>query len=580
MRDSPFTGKGYRFRETPPPATLMEEILATLSDFTEQEREILLKRFGSGTTPQTLQRIADSYGLTRQRILQILNEISHCWKKAPYWNTLVKEVYALLNGRDSPLSLSDAGELEPWLADLESRAVFVQNLINTLCDGHLYVLEIDRVFYFGRIDQTAWDDTIVAAKKLLKKSTSRFWDEETAPVFVKRQLPETAQELGSMLWDKSSALCHFSDLSEEGPRKLVAYGRSAEAAVKAVLSESEEPLYYTEIAERVRNRGKRITIKRTSNAAANVGFLFAPGTFGLKRHIPFTEEEMVQLCTKVEALIMTKPSYRQWHVDEVLKDLRRDPNIESLQGPRKHHYGESSKSSWGVAGSAHEGSKNKFSAESDRYERPLTKYLLEIALRKSQFLRSLGRMTWVAAGKDTEDLKRISIHDSVVALIERAGHPLEVGEIKKKLIEVRGVGKYFNIFPKDPLVRIGPNFWGINDRDVPWSRAKQEYLIEELVSALKKKAQIQPEIELTSEDWTEDFLQAATASKVEFLADEVVCMLDLEGPRPEFPIFVNYSAADAFLSIAAQDPRIRLTQGKKVRLAVPKEMQGPLFPAE
>ena len=567
MKDH-FSAPVYR-NELPRPSTFVEHIDVTLSAFKRQDQVILKKRFGYENAPQTLQKIADSYGRTRQRVLQILCELVERWKAETYWDTLVEEVYELLAGRDKPLSLSEAGERNPWLSGLESRMVFIQNVLNEMCDGRVYILKIDGIYFFGRINQAVWDSKFAEAKKLLEKNTGRFWDEVTAPLFVKNILPKNAQEFGSLLWEKSSKLCHFSSVSE-GPLTLVSYGRSAESMVRALLEESETPLYYTEIARRAQKRGKSLTLRRTSNAAANVGFLFAPGTFGLNRHVPLSEEEMLRICAKAETTIMSGPSDRQWHVDELLDRLleenqdivRIKMRLEQEHGRKEQYSGEFASES---------------DKDSDEYVPELDKYMLDFILGKSWFLRSLGRMTWVVDGEETKHLKRISIHESIVEMLERAGCPMKVGSIRGKLARVRGVGEYFNVFPKDPLVRIGPNAWGLNDRDVPWSHAEQKALIDNLVDALKKrqaelKEKAKVRMRINGGNGANEEVRVENA---DFSVREVVQMLYLEKHKIDFPGNVEFSAGDAFLSLAIRDPRLKLTQGKKIGLAVP-ESQGPL----
>jgi len=72
-------------------------------------------------------------------------------------------------------------------------------------------------------------------------------------------------------------------------------------------------------------------------------------------------------------------------------------------------------------------------------------------------------MTWIAAAADTDDQSRIDVHQAVVAIVQAAGHPLSTGEIKERLTAVRGVNEFFQIFPIDPLIRVQPGRWGIND---------------------------------------------------------------------------------------------------------------------
>ena len=67
-------------------------------------------------------------------------------------------------------------------------------------------------------------------------------------------------------------------------------------SLRRFLAESNTPLHYTEIAERARIReGRSLDARRAHNAAANVGYLFARGTYGLARHVPLSDEQMSQI---------------------------------------------------------------------------------------------------------------------------------------------------------------------------------------------------------------------------------------------------------------------------------------------
>ena len=146
-------------------------------------------------------------------------------------------------------------------------------------------------------------------------------------------------------------------------------------------------------------------------------------------------------------------------------------------------------------------------------------------------LRSLKKMTWVAVGADTEDQSRIDIHQAVVAIVQAAGRPLSTGEIKERLTAVRGVNEFFQIIPIDPLIRLQPGQWGINDRDIRLSRYEQRELVERLADILDEK-------------------------QSGIHASELPSVLPFQDCAP-----------DAFLSIASQDSRFKIAQGRYVYLA-------------
>ena len=91
---------------------------------------------------------------------------------------------------------------------------------------------------------------------------------------------------------------------------------------------------------------------------------------------------------------------------------------------------------------------------------------------------------------------------------------------------------WFDSFPEVvPLVRLRPGIWGINDRDVPLSSEEQAGLVEELIQILEEKQR---------------GIHASELSEGLLLKD---------------------CPPDAFLSLAAQDGRLKIAQGRYVYLA-------------
>lgn len=477
----------------PESSHFLTEVRRSLLTFSVRERDVLIRRLGFETTPETLQEVADDYGVTRERIRQIEASATKRWIRESSWDDILEQkISQLMIGRSFPLPVAGIEAIDAWFEGVSVHRVFFRNLVQTVCSDRIHTLHIDGLYYFSLMAQETWGRTVSEASGLLSSGAGREWSEDYARSLVHGLLPDNAKEFATILWDKSSGLCHFST-SPDGLRVLTSYGRGADQVVEAILAESDTPLHYTEIAERAKMRdGRGLDIRRAHSAAANIGFLFARGTYGLARHVPLSDEQITQVRTEAEDIVCSEALGRQWHTSEILSEIseRMDGGIESLD-----------------------------------------KYLLDIALLKSSMLRPLGKMTWIAAGVDTEDQSRIDVHQAVVAIVQSAGCPLSTSEIKERLTAVRGVNEFFQISPVDPLIRVQPGLWGINDRDVPFSREEQRELIEQLVRLLEEKQSGIHGSELSG----------------------VLPLLDCP--------------TDAFLSIASQDDRLRIAQGRYVYLA-------------
>ena len=472
---------------------LLTEVRRSLLSFSDRERNVLVRRLGFETAPETLQEVADDYDISRERIRQIEARATKKWIRESSWDDILEQkISRLLIGRSFPLPVAGVEAIDPWFEGVSSHRVFFRNLFQVVCNDRIHMVEIDDLYYFSLMTQEIWERTVGEAKALLSTGAGQQWSEDYARSLVHGLPPDTAKEFGTLLWDKSSSLCHFS-VAEDGSRILASYGRGADQLVEAILAESDAPLHYTEIAERARIReGRSLDARQAHSAATNVGYLFARGTYGLARHVPLSDEQLSQVCGEAEDIVCSEVLGRQWHTSEILSEIS-----ERVDG--------------GFDG--------------------LDKYVLDIALAGSSMLRSLGKMTWVAATADTDDQTRIDVHQAIIAIVKAAGRPLNTSEIKERLTAVRGVNDVFQISPIDPLIRVEPGVWGINDRDIPLSRDEQRQLIRGLVHLLQQK---------------QKGIHASEISGVVPLRD---CPLD------------------AFLSIATQDGRLKIAQGRYLYLA-------------
>ncbi len=433
----------------PESGNMLTGVRRSLMAFSDRQRDILVRRLGFESTPKTLQELAEDYGITRERIRQIEARATKKWKRESSWDDILEQkITRLLIGRSFPLPVAGVEAIDDWFDGMSAHGVFFRNVVQSICGDRINVIPIDGLYYFSLMTNETWKRSVSEASALLSSGVGQEWSDDYARSLVHGLLPDKAQEFGTLLWDKAAHLCHFST-AEDGSRILTGYGRGADHLVEVILSESDTPLHYTEIAVRARSRnGRNLDAKRAHSAAANVSFLFAPGTYGLMRHLPLSDKQMSRIRSEAEDIVFAEDPQRQWHSSEILREIseRMDDGFDSLD-----------------------------------------KYILNIALSGSEMLRHLGKMTWVVAADDTDDQSRIDIHQAVVAIIQAAGRPLSTGEIKERLTAVRGVNEFFQIFPIDPLLRTQPGMWGINDRDVPISRKEQQQLVEQLVRCLAEK---------------------------------------------------------------------------------------------
>lgn len=398
------------------------EIHRTLGTLEEREREILTRRMGFERPQETLQSIAEYFDLTRERIRQIEAKVIKTVIRDASWDDLLTgKLGGLLSDREYPLPVLGIDAADPWFQGFGARADTLGYLISNFCRGSCGIITVDGIDYLSHIQQTDWDAAVYEASRALEFSAGKGWTKSHCQALVRPILREEAKEFRALLWQKAADRCHFTR-SASGDLILTSFGRSIEQIVEAVLADAEQPLHYSEIATRAEARAAREVDARTVyNAAASVGILLGPGTYGARRHIDVVDIDAVRQAA--ENIILRGVIDRQWHASEILLTLQ---------------------------------SRGQAPADMD-------KYVLDYILSLSSALRSLGRMVWVNVASDANE--RVDIRKTVIELLEEAGKPLSYGEIYDKLVEVRGLNPGFQIHPGPPLARLDDGRWGLAHRD-------------------------------------------------------------------------------------------------------------------
>ncbi len=425
--------------------SLFEAIQRSLQDSPERERDIVFRRMGLFSSSETLQQIADGYNITRERVRQLENKTVKHMVRTEYWDDLLTlKLDQILRDRNFPIPVSGIEAIDAWFEGISERGDALQYILENVCDVKVRVICINGVDYFSLLDQEKWEQAVREAKGILSAGAGKDWSKEHCEALVSGLVPEDAREFRSFLWDEASKLCHFA-VDDTGQEVLTTYGRGAEQSIQAILMSSERPLHFTEIAEiATKTTGREVDVRRAHHAAAEVGLLFGRGTYGVDRHLPLTMDEMDSLAESALEIVQAGPDARQWHTNEILSVL-------SEQGQA-----------------------------SDKVD----KYILDLALHRSGGLDRLGRMVWVT---NIDASARIDLRQAIIAFLKDEGRPLKTKEIRQRLVALRGVNEHFQIPAADPLIRIGPGFWGLNDRDIAIKRSEQPSLIDEVVSKLKQR---------------------------------------------------------------------------------------------
>lgn len=429
-------------------STLLAQIHRTLSSCDQRSGDILSRRMGLNRPSETLQEIADTYGVTRERVRQIEAKTIQRIIRFERWDDLLTlKIRILLTDRTYPLPVLGLEVVDGWFIGLSDQVEALRYTLANFCEGRVSIVQISGVEYIGFLTQGEWQSALAEAQQTLMYASENGLIESELRRLLAPIIPEKAGEFRALLWEEATRHCHFC-MNEQGERILVSHGRGVEHAVQAILFDAERPLHYTEIAERVSDRLKRpIEVRRAHNAAATVGILMGRGIFGAEKHLGLTSMQIADVAEEASSIILNGPEGKQWHAAEVLAVL----------------------------------------TERSLASETLDKYAIDYCLRSGKGLQGLGRMAWRAAADAMQSSNRLEMRQAIETVLMEAGKPLSTADLRQRLVALRGVNDIFQFSTADPLIRLGPGLWGLNDRDVPIARAEQRELFDDIVSALQTR---------------------------------------------------------------------------------------------
>lgn len=427
--------------------TLIDAVQRSLSTLADRERDILTRRMGFNCEPETLAEIGESYGITRERIRQIEAKVVDRLIRMEIWDDiLAAKLSAMLAQREFPLPLIGAEALDPWFSGVAHHRQAVGYVIANMCEAKVSLVDIDGVEYLSFLNQDQWREIVATARRLLASGVDQNWTEDECRNHLMLLVPAEAREFGAILWDIASKWCHFAD--DGGARVLISYGRGVDQIVEAVLLESDSPLHYTDITIQASARaGRALDERRVHNAAAEVGYLFGAGTYGMVKHLSVSRREWEGFAEEAAEIVAEAEHDRQWHASELVDLLRqRDVGLP------------------------------------DSFD----KYQMDIALKETASLQTLGRMVWVREDS-SNDKARVDIRQAVIAILQRAGGPLSTADLRQRVVAVRGINLGMQFHVSDPLIKLESDLWALNDRDISLKRPEQQAFLDRVVASLRAR---------------------------------------------------------------------------------------------
>ena len=422
-----------------------------LDSLKEKDRRVIECRTGYNGQVMTLEAVGELIGLTRERIRQIQKRYVGRIIKREYWDDCIAyKIGQLLIDRTAPLYLEMLEIEDPWFRGFMGNYSHLASIIELFSKNEIRVIKINGASVVTRIKADAWDYLVTNLRKSLKdKAEEGGWTRQDIEITLSTELSQNgAEELFPLLWGEFEGSLQFE--SEESDAKLIGFGKSAEAAVSAVLARAEKPLHYSEIAERAAEiYGKPVSERLAHNASPRLGAkLYGRGVYGLPHHNPIPDRMCKNLQLIVAKMIQDGPLMKQWHCAEIISRLKK--RFPALPVELDH-------------------------------------YLLNIILENVENVSYLNRMVWARSDSGQSADDRVDMADAFTRILEDNGGPLKGKELKDRLSQIRGVVENLQIQPNDRMIQIGPDFWGLIDRDIGGSTSTIEEKLNSLHEILNTR---------------------------------------------------------------------------------------------
>ena len=420
-----------------------------LSEMLDTHRQVIEYRTGYNCVAMTLEAVGKRMGVTRERVRQIQKKYVKNIIEKEFWDDCIAlKIGQLLIERANPLYLEMLEIEDPWFEGFMGNYQHLAAIIELFSENEIRIVNINGASVVTRIKADDWEDCVSHFRKSLKdKAKDGSWTRHDLAMTFRAGLSEKgAVELLPFMWDEFNSMLQFDGEGDEA--KLLTFGVSAESTVQAVLLQAECPLHYTEVAVRATELfGRTVDERLAQNALVRQGAkLFGRGIYGLEKFNPISPRMCNNICLVVINLMYAGPLMKQWHANEILTALQ-----------------------------------SKYSALPEE----LDIYILNIILGNTVKLVYLNRLVWCRSDSNQSSYDRIDMADAFIRILEENGEPLKGKEIKERLAGIRGVSKNLQLQPTERMIQIGPDFWGLVERDIGGTQVENQIKLDKIFDHLQ-----------------------------------------------------------------------------------------------
>jgi hypothetical protein len=409
-------------------STLAQAVRATLVSMPGggyRRYAIFAARLGMDRPARTLREVGDLFGLTHERVRQIVAGLFSYLRREPATRAVRAVVGRVLKERVC-VTVAELAEQVPWLSDGLAGDALAE-LVAGLCPSYVWryeglpLIALPPTAVVETVVHRWMDETVHASRSFVESDAMLRLAERFA---AESGLPALARTLVTLARKRADAR----------RRTFAQFVRELVAARTTVVTVEE-------VADAAHRAGYSPSSGLTRNTLAAVEGVYPVGrsAYGVRAQI-FPRIELLHeavAMTLAEAVSASAP--RQWHADELLKLVGEAYGAGGLR----------------AVGDAHR---------------------LAVLLRERSSLRYLGRMVFTASESESP---RLDMMDIVREVLRSAGGPLRAAALLDRVRERRGIGTFSSMIIFGRLVEVARGVWGLPERDVPLSASERKKLADD-----------------------------------------------------------------------------------------------------
>jgi len=429
------------------------------------DRLVLGHRAGFFGPAPTLRELGETFHLTRERIRQIEARAIAKLKRRGWWiEACEARLEQVLAG--AVLSLDEIEAADPFFEGLEERIESFRFFLKELSSRRLFVVDWDSRSLLGTAPPRAWNAAFQALSNGLASRTYPMEQAELDGCFEEAatDLPRGARRY---LEERIRPLLFV----DEAQGVVTGFGRSRIAEVTAFLRASPTPVRVGEIVERF-GRG----------ALPDDVVFVDRGLVGLPHHLPDYERWSERLPPVCASSMRSIAPERQFTTSELVENLKEEAHLPP----------------W------------------------LNAWTLGSILRNAKEVRYLGRNVVTLPEVEGD---RVHVRELFVSILDEAGHPLGLDELRRLAAERRGIAGAGNLqlLTRPPFVEVEEGYIGLVERDIPGGRSALQQAADALYATLEDRQKGMLAIEATR------FVQTLSPTHARFKPFMVRSLARLDG---------------------------------------------------